>query len=440
MVFTPEHLERRLNALVGKGPAPSRLLVAFSGGIDSAVLLDALAKTTLEVPFAAVHVDHGLHRDSRSWLVRCEEFARARQLEFIAYRARVDDTGGGLEAAARAARYGFFESLLQEGDWLMSAHHEDDQAETLLLNLLRGSGVLGLAGIALKRRCGKGWLVRPLLDVARADIDQYARREGIDWIEDPSNRDRRFDRNFLRNDILPRMRERWPALSSRLRRSAELAADATALLDELAAIDLDKAGQPHRLKLRELRLLTPSRQRNLLRYALRQLGLPTPPATRLQQIVDELLTARVDAEPLVTWSSVELRRYRDHVFVLREAAPVGAVRATLSPAVDVSLGPGLGRLRLERSRTRGIAPRIAESGLEICYRDGGERIRLREGAHRQKLKTLLQDAAVVPWMRARIPLLKSGDRLIAVADLWTDAAYVAENGYVVRWDERPALH
>ncbi len=440
MAFTPEHLERRLNELVGEGQAPSRLLVAFSGGIDSAVLLDALAKTTFEVPFAAVHVDHGLHEDSSRWLARCEDFARARQIDFIAHRARVEDTGGGLEAAARAVRYGFFESLLQEGDWLMSAHHEDDQAETLLLNLLRGSGVLGLAGIALKRRCGKGWLVRPMLDVARADVDEYARRECISWIEDPSNLDLRFDRNFLRHDVLPRMRERWPALSGRLRRSAELAADATALLDDLAAIDLARAGQPHRLKLRELRLLTPSRQRNLLRYALRQLGLPAPPATRLQQVVDELIAARADAQPLVTWPGAELRRYREHVFVLREAAPVDTAGKTLSPSAVVGLGPGLGRLRLERSRTTGIAPRIAEGGLEICYRGGGERIRLNEGAHRQKLKTLLQDAAVVPWMRARIPLLKSGDRLIAVADLWTDAAYVAENGYVVRWDDRPAIH
>lgn len=440
MAFTPEYLRRRLDELAGDGPAPSRLLVAFSGGIDSAVLLHALTRTTVNAAITAVHVDHDLHPDSGNWVARCEAFARSRQLDFIAHRVRIEDTGSGIEAAARDARYRYFESLLKDGDWLLSAHHEDDQAETLLLNLLRGSGVLGLAGIAGRRPCGNGFLVRPMLDVARSDIDDYARCEGIDWIEDPSNRDQRFDRNFLRNEVLPRLRERWPALSGRLRRSAELAGEANDLLGDLAALDLEQAGQPHRLRLRVLRSLAPSRQRNLLRYALRELELPAPPSGRLQQIVDEVLTARPDAQPLVNWPGVEVRRYRDHVFLLQKSTVADPVKATLSPAAGVELEAGFGRLRLERSGESGIDPHIAEAGLEVCYRTGGERIRLNDDARRQKLKTLLQDAAVVPWLRARIPLLKAGGNLVAVADLWTDAAYVAENGYVVHWDDRPELH
>ncbi len=440
MSFDPQHLDRRLRELAGDGALPARYLVAFSGGIDSVVLLHALREVAGATPIIALHVDHGLHQASRSWDRRCAAFAQSLGVAYRSRRIAVDDRlGGGLEAAARSARYAYFEAQTAPGDWLLSAHHEDDQAETLLLNLLRGSGVLGLAGIAVTRSCGAGTLVRPLLDVSRAAIEAYARRRGLDWVEDPSNRDTRFDRNFLRTEVLPRLQTRWPAAARTLRRSAELASEASELLDELAAHDLARTGRPHRLATADLAALIPARQRNLLRFAARSLGLPAPPAAQLKEILTTLLAAREDARPLVTWPGAEVRRYREHIYLLPAAQPAEPIGAALTPATIVALGPGAGRLRLEATADVGIDPAVAEGGLTVAFREGGERLRLQRGGPSKRLKTLLQDAGVVPWMRSRIPLLMADDCLVAVGDLWIDAAYRAAPGYLVRWDDRPAL-
>lgn len=440
MSFTAEKLKERLRELAADRKPPSRYLVGFSGGVDSAVLLHALVGAVNTTPIVAVHADHGLHSDSRDWDDRCARFAEGLGVRYVSQRIAVSGAeDAGVEAAARTARYAYFASQIASGDWLLSAHHADDQAETLLLNLLRGSGVLGLAGIAAARPLGQGLLVRPLLGVARAEIEDYARREGLDWIDDPSNTDIRFDRNFLRAKILPRLRMRWPAFGRTLARSAMLAGEASGLLDELAELDLARAGRAERLDLRVVRLLSPARQRNLLRFAVRRLGLPAPPATRLEQIVGTQIGARVDAEPLVTWPGAEVRRYRDRLYLLAERPAPALPDATLSPAAIVELGPGSGRLRLERHDGPGIDPAVAEAGLTVAFRAGGERVRIEDGGRTQKLKTLMQAAGIVPWMRSRIPLLMSAHGLVAVGDLWTDAASRAEPGYAVRWDDRPAL-
>lgn len=444
MTFDSKLLSKRLAALTGDEPA-ARWLLAYSGGIDSTVLLHALSDTRASDPreILAIHVNHGMHPHAPAWEAHCRNFALLLGVRFASRRVAVDGTpGSGPEAAARDARYALLRTFVEPGDCLLSAHHEDDQAETLLLNLLRGSGVAGLAGIGAVQAFGQGRLVRPLLGVSGGDILAYAKRHRLDWIDDPSNAETRFDRNFLRQEIVPRLASRWPAVSARLRQSADLAGEAGMLLDDLAGIDLATAGgSPARLELAALRGMAPPRQRNLLRHAVSLSGLPPPPATRLYQAINELVPAREDAQPLVTWPGAELRRYRDHLYVMPSLGTDPAEPpALLHPGETLDLGPGAGRVALTAGAGDGIRPDLAAGGLKVRFRHGGEEIRPsgRECTH--KLKKLLQDRGVVPWMRDRLPLLYSGERLVAVADLWTSADCVNAGGYAVTWREHPSLY
>lgn len=441
MTFDPDSLYERLRVLTD-GKLPGRWLVGYSGGIDSTVLLHALAGATRPADIVAIHINHGLHAEADQWEAHCRETAHALQVGYECRSVAIDvRTDHGPEAAARRARYDAFLPFVREGDCLLSAHHENDQAETLLLNLLRGSGPAGLAGIGLRQSFGRGTLLRPMLGVSGDAIAQYARDHDLRWIEDPTNADARFDRNFLRSEILPRLAARWPAVSNRLRRSAELVAESSELLNDLADIDLQRLGEPARLSITGLQHLPPARQRNVLRRAVRLCGLPTPPATRLYQVIQELIPARVDAQPLVSWAGASVRRYREHLYVMPEMSlePADAAGGMLLEGTAVTLGNGLGRLLMTRHDGDGIDPRLAGEGLRIQFRRGGEAIRTEHKGRTRKLKKLLQEEGIVPWMRPHVPLLFAGDRLVAVADLWLAADAITNPGLTVAWLDRPPL-
>lgn len=441
MILDSNKLLNKLQSLAGD-VTPARWMVAFSGGIDSTVLLHALADSDNSTPVVAVHVDHALHADSQKWALHCKRVATDLSVAYVGLEVAVRDRGAhGPEAAARSARYAAFREIILSNDCLISAHHQNDQAETLLLNLMRGSGVAGLAGIGASQSFGKGRLLRPLLDVPLQSIKCYAEEKKLDWLEDPSNIDTRYDRNFLRLEIIPALAKRWPAVSDRLTRSAELVGEANELLTELANSDLECVGTCNRLSISRLQDLSRARQRNVLRRAVRLCGLPAPPGTRLQQVVDELIPARADAQPLVSWEGVNVRRYRDDVFILpsgNEPLPPASEKI-LPDQGRLVLSPGLGALELVAAETGGISAAIAEAGLELRFRTGGEEIRVSGRESTQKLKKLLQDSAVLPWMRARVPLLYAGDKLVAVADMWVDAECTATPGYVVKWHDGPKL-
>jgi tRNA(Ile)-lysidine synthase len=441
MAFDSAALSDRLRSLTA-GLAVNRWLVAFSGGVDSTVLLHALRQARPDASILAVHIDHALQPESASWECHCRQFAGHLGVEYSSLRIAVDvESAGGVEAAAREARYAALLPLVDDGDCLLSGHHEDDQAETLLLNLLRGSGPAGLAGIGVAQSFGRGYLLRPLLGVSGADIRAYAEHRGLEWIDDPSNVDTRFDRNFLRNEVMPVLMRRWPAAAASLRRSAGLVSESSELLDQLADVDIAAAGQPAQLRLAVVRGLSPARQRNLLKRAIRRCGLPPPPSTRLFQAVEELLPARPDAQPQVAWPGGELRRYRDWLIVMAEpGAPTIEPGTTIQPNADpVELGERLGTIALCTSGGRGIDPAIAAGGLRVALRQGGEEIRLHAGGPSRKLKKLFQEAGILPWMRDRLPLIYAGDRLVGVADLWIAAEVATEPGVVVQWNGRPAI-
>ncbi|MDX1482483.1 MAG: tRNA lysidine(34) synthetase TilS [Woeseiaceae bacterium] len=362
-------------------------------------------------------------------------------VESASIAVRVDANGRqGIEAAARDARYATLASQARAGDWILTAQHRDDQAETLLLNLLRGSGPLGLAAMPAVRDLGEAKLLRPLLDVGRSELERYAETRALSWLDDPGNEDLRFDRNFLRRRIVPLLQSRWASVGERVAQSAALAAETQQLLEDLARTDLIQLGadSPLRLPLSGLRALEPSRRNNLLRYACRVAGLAQPPRGRLESIATDLLDAAADRAPLVRWSGAEIRRYRDDVFVLRETGPLPA-EARLAVGKGVELGPDLGRLEFESTGASGIRDDLAVRGLDIRFRRGGEKLRPSPGGSRRALKNLFQEEGILPWMRERIPLLMDGDRLVAVGDLWVDAECVDAGGYRVAWRDRPPL-
>jgi len=441
MHVTADKLTERLEMLEAQHGSPRRYVVAWSGGRDSSVLLHALLNSTRTTPLCAVHVNHQLQAAADEWQAHCEREAKALGVRFQALQAPVPDKPpGGTEAAARHVRYKALSRLLEPGDWLLSAHHRNDQAETLLLNVMRGSGMAGLAGIGEFQPLAAGHLVRPMRDVPAALIAAYAAQHELRWVQDPSNDDTAFDRNFLRHEILPLLESRWPAAVTSLARSTVLAGEAESLLAELAAIDQAQAGDHACMDTGVLMSLSDPRQRNLLRHAIRELGLPLPPARKLERIVTELLPARADAGPLVQWPGGEARRYRSRLYL---GAPLPAVPDApddrLIADTRLVLGDGLGVLQLVPG-VGGIAPALATSGLVLRFRAGGEMLRPVGRDHTHALKKLLQEAAIVPWMRSRLPLLYAGADLVAVADLWIAEEYYDPAGYAVRWNGKPPLH
>jgi tRNA(Ile)-lysidine synthase len=443
VTFGTALLLERLDALEAGVKRPDRYVVALSGGLDSTVLLHALAVTRERHGRAllAVHVDHRLHPDSGSWSAYCRRLADGLGVDIVVDTVTVDAAAnGGLEAAARKARYAALAKHLDDGDWLLSAHHRDDQAETLLLNLMRGSGPAGLAGIRLLTRCGPGWLLRPLVDVPRSALEAYAAAQDLRWLDDPSNEDLRFDRNYLRHAVLPVLEERWAGVSERLARSADLAAEAATLLEDLAAIDLQRTGnRATRIDVEGLLALPEARQRNLLRYAARRAGLPVPGAARLAAVLGDVLRARQDAQPVVAWQGAELRRYRGKLYLLPPLQESAWQPGEPFCGPRFALGPGMGSLRLVPGAERGLSEAAVERGLTVRRREGGEKFKPLGHIHTKKLKKLLQEQGVVPWLRERLPLVYAGERLVAVADLWIAAEAASEPGTAVRWDDRPEL-
>ena len=421
-----------------------RLVIALSGGLDSTVLTHLLATTRSQhgKSLLTVHVDHRLHPDSASWAAQCQAFAAELEIDFACEVVSVDvDAGQGTEAAARDARYTALRKHLADGDWLLSAHHQDDQAETLLLNLLRGSGPAGIAAMQSVRKIGDSWLVRPLLGVSRDELADYASSENLSWITDPSNDDCGFDRNFLRNEVMPVLVSRWPHAGSSLARSAELARDSANLLTELADLDYTSiGGEDNRLPVSALSTLSTSRQKNLLRRVAQLVRLPSPAAAHLQLIVEQLLPAREDAEPLVSWPGAEARRYRDTLYLLPASVAADFECGQTLDTAAVAIGPGLGELSLVEDGGRGLSRDAVARGLTLHRRKGGEEIKPVGQTHTRKLKKLLQEEGIVPWQRDLLPLVYCGGDLVAVADLWIAADIVAENGLAIRWESRPELY
>ncbi len=418
-------------ALHDRPDAP--LCVGFSGGMDSTVLLHLLAQRHTP-DLRAVHVHHGLHPHADAWAEHCRAVCTALDVPLTVVKVQVVPAGEGLEAAARAARHAAFEDLLAADEVLALGHHRDDQAETLLLRALRASGPEGLGAMRRWREFGRGRLWRPLLDHGRDAVAAYAEEHGLRWIDDPSNTDVRHDRNFLRQRVLPVLRERWPHADAALAQSASRCADAGDLLAEsdLTALASVATTDPHCLSRPRLAALPPMRRARVLRAWTSKLGLPPLPAHGIVRIEGEVLAARADAEAEFRWQDVVVRSWRDllHAGSARTPLPQDW-QCTWNGRAPLALPFG-GVLRLEGVEGFGI-------DVIVRGRRGGERIALPGRDHSHALKHVLQDLGVPPWVRERMPLLcDADDHVLAAADLAYSAefdAWLRESGAWLRWFE-----
>ncbi len=414
-----------------------RFWVAYSGGVDSHVLLHALARLRPQLPaveIRALHVHHGLQPQAGEWVQHCYQICETLQIPCtISYIDIIQQQGESLEAAARHARYQAFIEQLAENDILLIAQHADDQAETVLLQLLRGAGVDGLAAMPQWNTLGQGHLLRPLLDFTRHQILQYAQQENLQWIEDSSNADLRFERNFLRLQILPLLQQRWQSVNHLLGRVAHHQAEAQTLLHFLAEQDLQicQGSASHQLSIKALLTLPIERQTNLIRHWLKKLGLTTPSTVKLHCILNNVLTANQDRQPQVQWQGGEIRRFRGQLYAMPNLPEIPSFFSiTWSPQIQMNLP--LGCLHAKPSQAQGI--RAQYTPLEVRFRQGGESFLFR--GHHHSVKKILQTIELPVWLRPFIPLIYFENTLIAIPFVGVCEMFQAktgEEGWDVIW-------
>lgn len=421
------------------------------------VALRSGAASRHALPLRALHIHHHLQVEADDWARGCRRLGRGLGVPVVVRHVEVRrGKGASLEAEARDARRKAFAAALRPGEALLTAHHLDDQLETLLLMLMRGAGVDGLAAMPEAARFGAGWMLRPLLGTTREDIEAYVTRHRLPAVVDPSNADERFDRNYLRRRVTPLLRARWPAAARVAARSAARLGEARGLLGELAMADLEGLLRPAApggkggaaLELGALARLSAARQRNALRAWLRAAGAPLPDAVHLERIRLELAGARADAQPAVRWAGVEVRRYRGSLYFLGAESLASSLSGTQawrwSGGRAFELGPGRGRLRWVADRAGPIARAALPPRLTVRARTPGERVAVGVGGPRRELGELMREAGVLPWERARLPLVCAGEAIVAVPGLFVSAAYAAKpagRGARLRleWQDAPAV-
>lgn len=440
--------------------------VAFSGGLDSSVLL-FLAKAWLDavqlpertdlssvrpsIALKAIHVNHGLSKNADQWQAHCEAITASLEIPLTVEKVLVQPEGSGLEAAARQARYEAFARHIPGGAVLLQAHHLNDLAETLLLRLMRGAGAAGMAGIPRQRTivvaqnaslspAREYHLYRPLLDITRQQLEQAATCIGLDWVHDESNDSHTFSRNYLRHNVMPLLLQRWPSALESLAQVAENSAESEMLCRTLAESDLVNVGEGSTLNLSKLVMLPQIQQRNLVRYWLQKQGAGFPGRHQFERIWSELIAAREDASPVISWVGGELRRYRNQLYAILPATDNIDAGGPLLPGVPRLTA--IGTLTLLKCGKANMADkprtfvrvalhdttspqRLSADAFSIRFRQGGEKITLKNRGTKS-LKKLFQEAAVPEWLRQQYPLIYYGDALVAIPGIGVAADFLPE--------------
>lgn len=419
-----------------------RVVLGYSGGVDSELLAFLLSKLQPEFPhnsFLLVHVHHGLSQFADHWAAHCQRRAEHYKIPIVIESVKVESGPRiSIEAAARSARYGAFARHLDDGDLLLTAQHQDDQVETLLLALKRGSGPQGLAAMPKSKPWRQGTHLRPLLSITRSQIEQAARLAELSHIEDDSNDDLRFDRNFLRHQVVPELNRRWPGFSSSAARSAELCGEQQQLCDELAQLDLAKLEVSGALNLNALSALSSSRQHNVVRYWLRKNQVTAPSRAKMTQM-KQFWQARTDAQPELMLEAAILRRYQDCLYLIHLPEPNG-----LQGEVET-----IDDLTQPRLLANGEAWQFleAEQGLRVRMPTMQERVSVRYGlpgrlkvspSYRngsRELKKVWHELGVPPWRRSQVAMLFYDDELIAALGYWACDKALVNQGVGLRIEQ-----
>ncbi len=421
-------------------PTHSSILVGLSGGMDSVVLLQLLHDLAQRYQWqiSALHVHHGISPNADAWVKFCQTLCSRLNIPLQIERVDIAPLRNehGIEAAARKLRHAAFAK--QSCDFVALAHHADDQAETLLLQLLRGAGLKGAAAMPLFKSATTHApaTLRPLLDIPRSTLLEYAQRHALQWVEDESNADDRYPRNFLRHRLLPLLEERFPAYRDTLTRSAQNFAEASGLLNELAQLDMHGLAGDPALDISRLRTLSQTRAKNLLRYFLHTQSAPMPQAAQLNNMLCQLCDARQDAVVCIQFGDWQVRRYQDRVYAFPAPGEFDAGLVVPWEGESELHWPALARnIIFQRTQGRGISfPKLQHAPVTLRLRSGGEALRPHPKAATRSLKNLLQEHHVPPWQRERLPLLYCGSELVCVVGVAVAADFQAsdsEPGIVV---------
>lgn len=402
-----------------------KIFVAYSGGVDSHVLLHLMAQMRKENPklqLTAIHVNHSLSSNAKNWAQHCKKICKNFVIECIVKTvdAKIKLKDHSLEEIARKLRYEVFAATLPNNACLVTAHQANDQAETLLLQLFRGAGPKGLAAMPVKIKFAKGWLVRPLLNFSREELLQYAAEYKLHWVEDESNADLRFDRNLIRYRLIPIIRKNWLGITTTLNRAANHCATANELLENLATEDLKKvigeiAGT---INIPALKKFTLARQYNVLRFWLYSLKLPTPSEAKLSEVVRTIVNSRSDTKPVVKWCGVEMRRFQNNLYAMLPLLSHDnkvILRFYLQRPLKLPGNLGILRAKVNKKFENDYKNKI----FTVRFRQGGEELKIprRQGTH--KLKKLMQEWKIPPWLRDRTPLVYCNMKIIAVVGCYS---------------------
>lgn len=427
-------LPQLIHHFVTELPNVQRVLLAVSGGVDSMVLLHSAVTAQLPQPMVVVHVNHQLSPFAADWQAHVSDCCARLGVDCVSLMVRVEQQGAGLEEAARQARYAAIERHLLPGDLVLMAHHRQDQLETFFLRLARGAGVRGLAAMAPLREWGSAKLGRPFLSIDRFTIEAYARTHALTWVDDESNTNDHFDRNFLRLNVIPLLQQRWPDLPLQAAKAMEQLRQSDTLLNEFAEEDL-KHCHPRSerlgvsIEMAPLRIWSESRRYNLIRYWLASQGYRAPSRKRLVEL-DTLLTAKRDQNPLLDWGDCEVRRYRERIYCLPSGwSSVHSTALDCSSNDDVDLGG-------HQLKWTAASPGLPSGNYRVVLRaqaPEGLRAHPVGRAHSQVLKKLLQEYGLEPWLRDHLPLIFLGDRLMAAGDLWIEQSAAVEFGVAPHW-------
>lgn len=419
-----------IEAVLPQGSTASRIYIAYSGGVDSHVLLHLCASMpSLKDKITSVYVHHGLQAAAESWPEHCEKTAAALDVEFKVLRVNACAASGqSPEEAARNARYTALKALLKEDDVLLVAQHREDQLETVLLQLFRGSGLAGLSGMPEQMQFGFGMLLRPFLNIDKQAINDYARQQQLSWVEDPSNQCSDYDRNFLRNQVLPLLKQRWPGIDKTVSRSARHCADAQGLVNEIAVQCFDAVSDQadQTLIISQLHLQSFAHQKLVIRQWFAFVGLKMPSQDLAERILNEVVGADEQRVPLISTQDCEIRRYRDRLYCLPPV--VMHMQQTISwPSNQRSIAIGNRQSLSWIESSSGIpAEHWQHAQIEIKFRSGGEKISLPGRSGHHTLKKLFQEAGIPPWEREQMPLIYINGQLAAVGEQWISADFYAE--------------
>ncbi len=384
-----------------------KIFIGYSGGVDSHVLLHLLHDVYRHkkgIELTAVHVDHNFSPKAKKWARHCQKICKQLSIKCITrtIAARINDSYSP-EEILRKLRYEVFAKILPKEACLVTAHQADDQAETLLLQLFRGAGPKGLAAMPEKAKFAHGWLVRPLLGCSRKEIHLYATKHKLKWVEDESNSNTKYDRNLIRHQLLPSIKARWPAIITTLNRVSRHSAEASELLEILAEQDLARlvnGTDSSILNITLLKTLPLNRQKNVLRFWFHKLFLPTPAEVKLREIVRTVINSRYDATPVVKWFGAEVRRFRNNLYAMLPLMPFDKKKSIAD----------LDNLRSKIARKF----KLPMKKIRICFRQGGEQIKLPGRSGKHDLKKLMQEWSVPPWLRDRVPLIYYAKKIIAI--------------------------